>query len=171
MKTLEANLKDSPLFNLSLTNKELFHSNFIAWLGEQYPNIFVELINKLLNGSYPNWCKGLLPDNLIIKREHKNFDISVFEKSDNSKINPRLVIENKVKSVPTKKQLNEYEDKINNDKSVALLLLTMNEQLQELADIETSTRWVLANYNHLSTYLQQNISQIHNHCLQIFHTT
>lgn len=163
MKTLEANLKDSPLFNLSLTNKELFHSNFIAWLGEQYPNIFVELINKLLNGSYPNWCKGLLPDNLIIKREHKNFDISVFEKSDNSKINPRLVIENKVKSVPTKKQLNEYEDKINNDKSVALLLLTINEQLQELADIETSTRWVLANYNHLSTYLQQNISQIHNH--------
>src|SRR6202021_318629 len=31
-------LRNSPLFNLSLASKELFHSNFLAWLLEQYPN-------------------------------------------------------------------------------------------------------------------------------------
>jgi hypothetical protein len=31
-------LKKSPLFNLSLASKELFHSNFLAWLCEAYPN-------------------------------------------------------------------------------------------------------------------------------------
>lgn len=30
-------LKESPLYNLSLVNKELFHSNFIAWFGKTYP--------------------------------------------------------------------------------------------------------------------------------------
>ena len=33
-------LEKSPLFYLSLASKELFHSNFIAWLGEQQPAIF-----------------------------------------------------------------------------------------------------------------------------------
>ena len=31
-------LKKCPLFNLSLASKELFHSNFLAWLCEAYPN-------------------------------------------------------------------------------------------------------------------------------------
>lgn len=41
-------LKKSPLFNLSLANKELFHSNFIAWFGKLYPELFIQLISDLL---------------------------------------------------------------------------------------------------------------------------
>ena len=48
MNDIIKNLKESPLYNLSLANKELFHSNFIAWFGEKYPTYFINLINKLL---------------------------------------------------------------------------------------------------------------------------
>jgi hypothetical protein len=37
-------LKISPLFNHSLANKELFHSNFIAWFGKLYPGLFISRI-------------------------------------------------------------------------------------------------------------------------------
>jgi hypothetical protein len=41
-------LKKSPLFNLSLSSKELFHSNFLAWLCENYPNYMGEIISGYL---------------------------------------------------------------------------------------------------------------------------
>ena len=66
-------LKDSPLFNLSLTNKELFHSNFIAWFGKLYPYMFIDLMNRLLGSD--KWAKGMNPDKMVIRREFKNFDI------------------------------------------------------------------------------------------------
>ena len=140
------NLKKSPLFNLSLTNKELFHSNFIAWFGSLYPELFIELMSTLLGDD--KWAKGLDPKNIDIRREFKNFDISVFDDSKSAK--PRLIVENKVKSVPTHEQLLEYQEKVANDKNVALLLLTMNEQLHTATSKENKTSWKLANYTDLS---------------------
>lgn len=40
-------LSSSPLFNLSLSSKELFHSNFLAWLAQHYPDFFVEICKEL----------------------------------------------------------------------------------------------------------------------------
>ena len=145
-------LKDSPLFNLSLTNKELFHSNFIAWFGKLYPYMFIDLMNRLLGSD--KWAKGMNPDKMVIRREFKNFDISVFDNNDLKNTKPRLIIENKVKSVPTREQLQEYEGKIDNDKNVALLLLTMNEQLHTSTDNENQTRWKVVNYTRLSNCLE-----------------
>ena len=34
MATFVENLKNNPIFQLSLSSKELFHSNFLAWLAE-----------------------------------------------------------------------------------------------------------------------------------------
>lgn len=151
-KVLIEYLERSPLFNLSLTNKELFHSNFIAWFGEMYPDLFIELMNGLLGSN--KWPEGLNPDKMEIRREFKNFDISVFDDNNLKNAKPRLIIENKVKSVPTHEQLLEYEGKIDNDKNVALLLLTMNEQLHTATDMDNTTRWTLANYTRMSNCLE-----------------
>ena len=64
-------LKKSPLYSLSMANKELFHSNFLAWFGDQYKNEFKGLMNKLLG------TEVLKDNNFSIEREYKHFDICV----------------------------------------------------------------------------------------------
>ena len=146
-------LKESPLYNLSLVNKELFHSNFIAWFGKTYPAHFIELIEKLLDNE-KKWLDG---DKFDIRREFNHFDISVFEGE-----NLKLVIENKVKSVPTQNQLDEYKNKIKNE-NVQLILLTMNEQLHESTSEQDNENigWKIVNYRTLSEGLK-SITDIDN---------
>ena len=115
-------LKDSPLYNLSMANKELFHSNFLAWFGNIYKIEFNWLINQLLGaGSWPDEIQDY-----SIVREYKHFDICIKDSCDN----PRILIENKVKSVPTKEQLDRYRSEVNED-SCILILLTMTSHLHE----------------------------------------
>lgn len=105
-------LKESPLFNLSLASKELFHSNFIAWYAENFPKNFVDFINE--NGI----CDVCFNDAITedgkwrtdwkILRESNNYDVCI--KDDKGYI--RLVIENKVKSIPYKEQLDGYKQEI-----------------------------------------------------------
>ncbi|MBR5822928.1 MAG: PD-(D/E)XK nuclease family protein [Paludibacteraceae bacterium] len=140
-------LTKSPLFNLSLANKELFHSNFIAWFGTMYPSYFISLINNISNPQ-----TSLNFNNIDIRREWNHFDISVFE--NKSSKTPLLIIENKVKSVPTKAQLDQYNERIEKiNKDCIRILLTMNKQLQNGEDI--TSKWTIVNYNTLSEKLNQ----------------
>ena len=64
-------LKASPIFNLSLSSKELFHSNFIAWVSENYPLEFGSLINEKFNLNLEN-------DKIkATKREVKSLDLII----------------------------------------------------------------------------------------------
>ena len=104
-------LNMSPLFNLSLTSKELFHSNFLAWLGTQFPNQFSLMMSDLLD----------IKDYILyesIKREYKHSDIC-FKMKNGSDIKS-VIIENKVKSIPYKEQLEQYSEKCSNDDSLVL---------------------------------------------------
>ena len=109
------NLKKSPLFNLSLSSKELFHSNFLCWLGESYKKEFGDVFYAFL--------KGLPQDNdLIIKeihREKDNIDLS-FTYSNKQEI----IIENKVKSIAYIEQLKKYSEKNTEYKNYILLSLS-----------------------------------------------
>jgi len=98
------NLSKNMMFRLSLTSKELFHSNFWAWLLEEYPsavNVFCET-----------------SDNFIlteISREKNHTDLSF-------KLNGQLVIvENKFKSFPDLNQLKKYAENKNNLDRVILV--------------------------------------------------
>jgi len=105
-------LKNSPLFNLSLSSKELFHSNFLAWICESYPIKFGEILNRHLNISNAS-KKGIIN----VRREQKNIDLTLeFEYC-------RMIIENKVKSIPDKNQLIDY--KKNNRVNDIFVLLTL----------------------------------------------
>jgi len=99
-------LSSSPLFNLSLSSKELFHSNFLAWLAQHYPDFFVEICKEL--GCKADWSNA----EWNVKREYKNFDLCIT--SDEKIV---MVLENKVKSIPTKAQLDEYVEKLKKKKN------------------------------------------------------
>ena len=120
-------LKTSPMFNLSLSSKELFHSNFLYWLSLINKEAFKKLIAGLLNIRLDelnlelNWG-----DNWEVAREYKSFDLCVKDISkdfvdsnpedtneeNRQKPNIYLVIENKVKSIPYKAQLKKYTTKV-----------------------------------------------------------
>jgi len=97
-------LKQSPLFMLSLSSKELFHSNFIAWLWEKYPAQTLSLFSDIIDYEPKQTSK------VTVSREHKNIDLMIsYNDVDGETV---IIIENKVKSVPNEKQLKEYQEKL-----------------------------------------------------------
>jgi len=97
-KKLIESLRISPMFNLSLASKELFHSNMIEWL-----------VNVNKHGMSKLFSSVLAVDGLIIEscqREKKNFDLFIECK------NQIVIIENKFKSIVTKDQLEKYNKKM-----------------------------------------------------------
>ena len=92
-------LEQSPMLQLSLGSKELFHSNFLYWLWKAEPDAFW----KIMSG-----FNIIQEDGMEVYREKNNFDFSIYNK-DGYVV---AVIENKVKSVPDKVQLEGYDSKI-----------------------------------------------------------
>lgn len=90
------NLKKSPIFPMSKGAMELFHSNFWKWLIEEidyeYATAFIE--DKNFNFNQIN----------KVEREKKHTDLLI------SVGNKSIVIENKIKTLPTKEQLKTYEE-------------------------------------------------------------
>ncbi len=98
-------LKGSPVFAMSLGAKELFHSNFLAWFWNNYSGHAM--------AAFSGWMGGI-PKQAAFKaaeREKNNFDLTISFSGDH-----KLVIENKVKAVPSKAQLEEYSRKLSNEK-------------------------------------------------------
>jgi len=88
-------LKKSPIFNMSLSSKELFHSNFLAWIIETY--------NEQMSSFFSRFCEAEEGTIQNIQREKKNVDIS-FTIGDTF-----FMIENKVKSIAYLEQLERYD--------------------------------------------------------------
>ena len=117
-------LQDSPLFQLSLTSKELFHSNFLYWLGVTYRDLFKETFSNL-------GCRtAAWPEDWTVEREYKaaksiSLDLCVKGPGKNGKI--YLILENKVKSIPNQQQLNRYTSywERDNEKPCFVLLSLM----------------------------------------------
>ncbi len=88
-------LRQSPLFQLSLSSKELFHSNFLAWLCERYPNQAGEIFGPFSPQQQTRIEK--------VYREKNHVDLTLAY-SDGAE----LIVENKVKSLATLEQLATY---------------------------------------------------------------
>ena len=117
-----ATLENSPLFNLSLASKELFHSNFLEWLikTDSMRTVTTALLREFAGGIDLNLDTLQKP-----KREDNNFDLTLKVQNHSGK-QYRIVIENKVKSIPLQEQLNEYSTKLvksfAGEETVAILL-------------------------------------------------
>jgi hypothetical protein len=152
MKETIEKLKSSPIFNLSLSSKELFHSNFLYWIGQNYPSEFGELFSEFLNEQ---------PEDLRIKeifRERESIDLS-FNYSNGQEV----LIENKVKSVPYIGQLVKYSEKHTNWKNYILLSLSepLFFQSQNKLEINGAT-WYYLSYTDLQLMLQSITEKINN---------
>ena len=107
MEKILEELNKNPMFRLSLGSKELFHSNFLAFLWEQNHEAFLELLNDLCS-SLINVNDLLSKKELTLDREKENFDICIHHKEGKGKKEIYdIIIENKVKSIPYKEQLIE----------------------------------------------------------------
>ena len=126
---LKEEIEKSPMFQLSLGSKELFHTNFLYWLWKAEPNAFWIIMSKF----------GIKTDDkgsLAVKREWEHFDLSIVHETVKKKRgkdvkivdNIVAVIENKVKSIPRIKQLDNYNkeiEKVNKDYECKKILLAL----------------------------------------------
>ncbi len=95
---LEKRLKSNPIYALSLGSRELFHSNFLGWLFEQYPPMIGAIYDGPVSGK------------VTTERETSNLDLIVeFGEPDERQF---LVVEVKVKDAPRLDQLRDYDEKI-----------------------------------------------------------
>lgn len=156
------------MFNLSLSSKELFHSNFFAWLGNNPDTngFFTNVINALVYGL------NLQPGgNWTVEREDQHFDLCIKDKNKNQYL---LIIENKVKSIPIKKQLDDYVQKrvIGKNKDTKYLLLTLTEKFAyretkiEKSNDCPSNHWIVKTYKDLADVMQNNLSVVTDTYLQ-----
>lgn len=136
-------LKQNAMFRLSLTSKELFHSNFWAWLIGKYENKFTSVF-------YPDYDGK---SNVKVRREKQNFDLSL-------EINDKLIIiENKFKSLPDKEQLEKYIEKAKSWQNKEIILISympptfeMDENKQKLISYkELHERFLKVNFEDINS--------------------
>ena len=110
-------LRSSSMFYMSLGSKELFHSNFLQWLSVTDWKFFVKIMHTLSNQEEEFWWEGFDQSIIEVRRESLNFDLSIWvldnpnETDEKERWIPVLVLENKMKSLPYRKQLVDYVDK------------------------------------------------------------
>lgn len=144
-----AQLQKSPMFQLSLSSKELFHSNFLYWIWKNSPELFKNVIDELYKSVGKESPTKSWPDEFVVTREHKHFDLSVFSKDNDKNEKILLVIENKVKSIPYQSQLDAYLKK--SSKADHLLLSLIGNDFPEYKKI--STAWTTVSYRDMAKAL------------------
>lgn len=92
-------LKNSPIYAMSLGSKELFHSNFWAWLMRKDKGFVKVFFNEIDDKLLPE-----KEDFDYVKREEKNRDITIHTNDGGI-----YIIENKIKSLPYVEQLAKYQ--------------------------------------------------------------
>ena len=101
-------LQQNPMYRLSMSSLELFHSNFLEWLFDLDHEAFLKCFG--LTVSNPAACTIEREYHLGTEEEKQWVtDIAVFENG-----NLILIIENKIKSTPSKGQL-KYQSKLANE--------------------------------------------------------
>lgn len=150
-------LYKNPMFRISLGSKELFHSNFLAFLWDCDKQAFLNMINDLLPKSNKINVTELLGKALTIYREKENLDLCICH-TENKKEYIDIVIENKVKSIPYIEQLNEYrqiaakpQDK--DSASVTYILLTLATEFPNKEAIAKG--WNIITYDQLVKAIKQ----------------
>ena len=137
------------MFKLSLGSKELFHSNFIEYLWETDKNKVVNIFRKLLEKQ--DFLSDINIGNYELSREKEHFDICLHHKEGKT-TKYDVILENKVKSIPLKAQLERYAVK---DTETCYLLLSLVENFADKKAIEKEGIWKIANYNDLKEAIEE----------------
>ena len=105
-------MKKDPIFAMSLSSKELFHSNFWAWLCGRELDKENTVINEKSKGiKYINIFFPDLKNVTRVEREKNNRDVTFWESGK------AYIIENKFKAIPDKEQLLRYQNELEEPKN------------------------------------------------------
>lgn len=167
------NLKANPIFRMSLGSKELFHSNFLEFLWNLDNSKFIEVINAIL----PNRKEIVLKPESVFDREKENFDICIHHCEFKIKKNGGqgkqtkdvydLIIENKVKSIPRKDQLEEYEEKAKGKGNPVFLLLSLVRDFPCKTDlVNANSSWIVVHYDKLKEAIENHYKNVDEHNLK-----
>lgn len=133
-------LKDSPIYAMSLGSKELFHSNFWAWLMEKNPGFIEVFFEERI-------------DNPEVKREEENRDLTIWENRGDQKAEKAYVIENKIKAIPTKEQLVKYQESLK-EKFVKGILTGLRKPMEGILP----DGWTFLSYRTIAKRLRERTS-------------
>ena len=160
------NLRLSPMFNLSLSSKELFHSNFLAWLCQTYQEEAGRLFAQFLKTRPESFAP------LEVRREKNRIDLSLKYPGGE-----RLLIENKVKSIPSRSQLVEYSARADDLAKTSFLLLSLVRPPflppdKRIIRLDDGVTWRYLAYGELGANLQHMLRDFSSpeayHCSLLF---
>ena len=150
-------LKQSPVFNMSLGSKELFHSNFIAWMIDAEAIDSKDFLIHLL----PEPESRQIPSRHIksVDREVRNFDIRVWFNDGHN-----ILFENKLKSIPYKEQLEKYSQSLCKEKDTDIskticILLSLTEPdffTNGVYIYNLRIKWLYISYEQLKSVLENS---------------
>jgi hypothetical protein len=158
MKTMNE-LKASPMLYLSGGSKELFHSNFLYWLGVNYRDSFQELMTKMccINAPWPEGWK--------VRREYRHLDLCVtYEKTTEKQQKGKasggewafIVLENKVKSLPDLIQLRRYEQVFaGKGNGCSYVVLSLTKEFPGSKYLKENTCWQFHHYDELAQLMEE----------------
>ena len=145
-------LKGNPMFHLSLGSKELFHSNFLEFLWEEDKVSFFKMLCAILGEENEHIIQMInSQEEYILGREKKKFDICIYHKDDETEIYD-VIIENKVKSIPYKTQLDGYVKVVGNNHKQnppVYILLSLAKAFPDKNVIEKEDKWKIVSYDSL----------------------
>ena len=167
IKNVVSNLKDNPVFHMSLASKELFHSNMLAWflesrdsedpllsdIAKELAKLFMPdytVLTVLREKSHLDLIIVFLPDNEDFKSHDWTEIEDVFQNSgsDDQDLLEKLqkncrfvVVENKFKSIPDKEQLKKYNKTI--EKRIYFKKIKRTKISVDLNE-ENTTRYLMA---------------------------
>ena len=136
------NVKNSIIPALSNNKHELFHSNLWQWLIEQDHSFVKVFFDKFKIDNYEE-----------VKREDKHLDLTIIDNDNNY-----YIIENKVKSIPSKRQLEEYKTKIDKKKKInkkSYLLISLMQPQKDML----SNGWEGMSYLDMSKKLKKFVKK------------
>lgn len=150
-------LKESPLFNLFLSSKELFHTNFLKWYFERCNP---EAIRSVFKGIID--IKKNIDISIEYLREKNHIDLTINIYNDTSKIKENLIqtiiVENKFKSIPIKSQLVRYAEENTSDHvPTKYILLSLTKPSFKLENCENThlALWKYISYKDLVKKLRE----------------
>ena len=153
IKTCIKELRESPLFALSKCSNELAHTNFWAWLIEECikdgKNVFVEVF---IPGFYE---KGYVFSK--VTREEGHRDLTIYYERDTEQRGCHIV-ENKIKSIPTETQLEDYKNNVENT-FFGGTLTGITKTLDKIPDGYNVGDWGFVDYETIASNIEKQLKQ------------
>ena len=144
---------------LSGGSKELFHSNFLYWLGVNYRDSFQELMTKMCYINAP-W-----PEGWTIRREYRHMDLCITYEKDTGKMRSGkpvveecafIIVENKVKSLPDLIQLRRYEQVFaGKGNGCSYVVLSLTKEFPGSKYLKENTCWQFHHYDELAQLMEE----------------